>query len=105
MDHGGFREADVKRFCLFAFDLRWAYVTAVRPLWNEPRPQLLHTLPDAAGFLVLRPQQIAEPEGFPAYWSNCLGDDYILHKHAYLVPVVENLSGAPRPNLSQAATA
>ena len=90
---------------MFAFDMRWAYVTAVRPLWNEPRPQLLHVAPEAGGFLVVRPQRIAEPEGYPAYWTTAIGDDYVLHKHAFYVPGVENLSGAPRPNLSALAEA
>ena len=80
-----------------------AYVTSVRPLWNEPRPQLLHALPDAKGFLAIRSQQVADPEGFPALWTDCLADDHALHKDAFLVPVVSNLSGGPRPNLSEAA--
>lgn len=99
----GFNAANLRRYCIFSFDVRWAYVTAVRPTWNEPRPQLLHVLPDAAGFLVVRSQRIADPEGFPAAWCSCLADDYALHKHAFLIPVVSNLSGAPRPNLSAAA--
>jgi len=99
----GFVKGNVLRFCTAAFDMRWAYVTALRPMWNEPRPQLLHILPDALGFLMLRPQQIADPEGFPAYWTTCLADDHALHKDGFLVPTIENLSGAPRPNLSETA--
>ena len=101
----GFVEGSVQRFCMSAFDMRWAYVTAVRPMWNEARPQLLHILPDARAFLLVRPQQIAQPEGFPAYWSTCLAEDHALHKNPFLVPVMENLSGAPRPNLSEKASA
>ena len=99
----GYNEQKLLRFCFFAFDMRWAYVTSVRPLWNEPRPQLLHALPDAKGFLAIRSQQVADPEGFPGLWTNCLADDHALHKDAFLVPVVSNLSGDPRPNLSEAA--
>ena len=105
LNREGYVPANIQKLCLFAFDMRWAYVTPVRPMWNEPRPQLLHVLPESSGFLVLRPQQIAEPEGFPAYWTTCLADDYVLHKHAFAVPVIENLSGAPRPNLSASAIA
>jgi len=101
----GFDDNNVKRFYMYAFDLRWAYATEVRPLWNEPRPQLQHLLSEAEGFLVLRPQQIADPEGFPAYWSSCLFHQHGMHKDGYLVPVVENLSGAPRPNLSDTVLA
>jgi hypothetical protein len=103
MQAEGYLAANIQRYTFFAFDRRWAYVTPIRPLWNDPRPQLLHILPDAAGFLVVRPQRIAQPEGYPAYWTSCLGDDYVLHKHAFYIPIVENLSGAPRPNLSPAA--
>ncbi len=104
LEQEGFQEANVRRYCFYAFDARWAYTTAAGPLWNRPRPQLLHTAPDSGGFLVLREQQIADPEGFPGLWSTSLADDSALHKHAFLVPLVENLSGAPRPNLSPAAT-
>ena len=99
----GYREQSLMRLSLFAFDTRWAYVTTVRPVWNEVRPSLLHILPDARGFLLTRPQQIAQPEGFPAYWSSCLAEDHAIHKNPFLIPVVENLSGAPRPNLSDLA--
>ena len=101
----GFRSDNVVRYCFFAFDMRWAYKTEVRPFWNEPRPQLLHVRPEAAGFFVVRPHQVADPEGFPALWSNCLIDDHALHKDAFAIPMVENLSGAPRPNLSSSAIA
>ena len=101
----GFDPANVRRFCTSAFDMRWAYTTATPTVWNRVRPPLLHVLPDALGFLMLRPQRIADPEGFPAYWTTCLADDHALHKDGFLVPVVENLSGAPRPNLSETAAA
>ena len=100
-----FDEANIRRYHFTPFDVRWAYITTVRPLWNEPRPQLLHILPDAAGFLTVRAQGIADPEGYPACWTPLIGDDHALHKDAFFVPVVENLSGAPRPNLSAAAAA
>ncbi len=99
----GYNDIHVRRFSVAAFDMRWAYATTVPTVWNRIRPQLLHILPDAHGFLVVRLQQIAEPEGFPAYWSACLAHQHALHKDCYLIPVVENLSGAPRPNLSEAA--
>lgn len=101
----GFIQGNVKRYAFFAFDTRYAYTTVQPTVWNRIRPPLLHLLPDARGFLLLRQQRIAEPEGFPAYWTTCLADDYVLHKHAFLVPVVDNLSGTPRPNLSKAAIA
>ena len=103
LEEEGYAPENIRRYCMFAFDMRWAYVTPIRPLWNEPRPQLLHVAPEARGFLVVRPQRIAEPEGYPAYWTASIGDDYVLHKHAFYVPAVENLSGTPKANLSPLA--
>lgn len=100
----GFRSGALRRYWLRAFDTPWAYVTERRPIWNEPRPQLQHILPDAAGFLVTRPAAVADPEGWPVCWTPLLGDNDALRGHAYYFPTVENLSGAPRPNLSAAST-
>lgn len=100
----GFRERALQRYWLRPFEIPWSYVTARRPVWNEPRPQLQHMLPDAAGFVVTRPAAVADPEGWPVCWTPLLGDNDALRGHAYYLPVIENLSGAPRPNLSPAAT-
>jgi hypothetical protein len=95
--------SNLKRYTFFSFDMRYAYTTEQSTVWNRVRPQLLHLLPEAQGFLVVRSQRIADPEGFPAYWTTSLADDRTLHKHAFMIPVVDNLSGSPRPNLSEAA--
>ena len=73
------------------------------PCGTSHGPSSSTSSPDADSFFVIRPQQIADPEGFPAYWTTCLADDHALHKDGFLVPIVENLSGAPRPNLSSTA--
>lgn len=78
----GYRPDNIRRYQFFAFDMRWAYISEVRPLWNEPRPQLMHVLPDAGGFLVIRDQQIADPEGCPAFWANNVSDGHATHKDA-----------------------
>ena len=63
--------------------------------------------PDAARFPnALRPQRIADPEGFPRVLDHLpCRRSCVLHKDGFLVPIVENLSGAPRPNLSETAVA
>ncbi|MDA8049247.1 MAG: hypothetical protein M0002_04445 [Rhodospirillales bacterium] len=48
---GVFSERQIVRYFLRPFDLRWTYTTPDRPIWNEPRPELLRTLPVAGGFL------------------------------------------------------
>lgn len=90
----------LKPYFVRPFDKAWAYVTAVRPVWNEPRPALLHVLPDAGGFVVSRVAGVANPEGFPLCYTPLLGDDHAMRADAYYAPIIENLSGAPRANLS-----
>ena len=86
------------------FDMRWAYITDVPSLWNRSRPELQHLLPVAEGFLTTRVHGIADPEGFPTCFTRALCDQHAQHKDIYLIPIIENLSGAPRPNLSDTAT-
>jgi hypothetical protein len=86
------------------FDIRWAYASQVPGLWNRSRPDLLHILPDAAGFFATRLQAVAEPEGHPTCYAQSLCDQHELHKDVFLIPYFENLSGAPRPNLSESTS-
>ncbi|MBV9251777.1 MAG: hypothetical protein JO227_21360 [Acetobacteraceae bacterium] len=76
----------------------WAYATPIRPIWNEPRPELLRVLSVAAGFLATRPAGVAKPEGVPLAWTPLLGDDHALRTDAYYAPVF--LDGSGKPNLS-----
>ena len=103
--HTAFNDTAIVRYVRRVFDTQWAYVTDRRPIWNEPRPQLIHLLPDASGFFISRPQGVAQPEGFISAWSPTLVDNDALRGHAYLSPVVDNLSGSSRPNLSDALLA
>ena len=78
-----FYDRNVQRYFTRPFDLRWAYATSERPIWNEPRPELLRTLPTAGGFLSTRPAGVANPEGVPMTWTPRLGDNDALRGHAY----------------------
>jgi Type ISP C-terminal specificity domain len=100
----GYSALKVQRFMLRPFDIRWAYVSQVPGLWNRSRPDLAHILPDAGGFLATRLQAIAEPEGHPTCYAHSLCDQHALHKDVFLIPYFENLSGAPRPNVSDLAS-
>ena len=86
------------------FDVRWAYATPVRPVWNEPRPALLKTQAASEGFLVTRPAGVAKPEGFPVTWTPLLGDNDALRGHAYFAPCRTG-DGGGHANLSSAARA
>lgn len=100
-----YRDGYIQRYLVRPFDLRWAYATPERPIWNEPRPELLRTLPTAGGFLATRPAGVANPEGFPLAWTRLLGDNDALRGHAYYTPVFQQTNGTPSPNLSPAARA
>jgi hypothetical protein len=100
----GYQPSNLVPYIMRPFDVGYAYASRVRPLWNEPRPQLIHILPDAGGFLASRPSGVAEPEGWPVFWTRRLGDNDAQRGHSYYAPIVENLSGAPRPNLSERAS-
>lgn len=98
-----FSERNMIRYFLRPFDSRWAYATPDRPIWNEPRPELLRTVPTAGGFLATRPAGVANPEGLPLSWTPLLGDNDALRGHAYYTPVFHRANGTPEANLSPAA--
>ncbi len=98
-----FSGASIVRYFKRAFDTCWVYPTAVRPIWNEPRPELLRTLPIAGGFLSSRPAAIADPEGLPIIWTPLLGDNDALRGHAYYLPRFRRLGHGICANLSVSA--
>ncbi|MDE2582509.1 MAG: N-6 DNA methylase, partial [Rhodospirillales bacterium] len=100
-----YEDARIVPYFLRPFDQRWAYVTPLRPVWNEPRPELLRVLPVANGFIGTRPSGVANPEGVPLTWTPHLGDDHALRTDAYYAPMQLRGDGHPRANLSQAARA
>ena len=92
----------IVRYTLRPFDTRWAYYTSVRPVWNEPRPQLWTQCRGGNEFLMTRPSGVASPEGIPFHFTKYLGDNDFLRGHAYYFPV--RLKGqVTRANLSAIA--
>ena len=84
----GFKPEQVVRYFVRPFDFQYCYYTSVRPLWNEPRPQLWdwHSIP-LNQFLVSRQVRGGEPEGPPVYFVRCIGDDHALRTDAYFFPM------------------
>ena len=82
----GFQQENIVRYAVRPFDLRWCYYSAVNPLWNRARPSLRAQLWSGNSFLVSRPAGIANPEGFPLWFSSTLGDNDALRGHAYYFP-------------------
>jgi len=77
----------LRRYALRPFDTRWCYYTAVRPVWNEPRPTLWAQAWPGNRFLMTRPGGVASPEGVPLSLTNCLGDNDYQRGHAYCFPL------------------
>ena len=83
----------VVRYSVRPFDVRNAYYTEARPLWNEPRPQLREQASPGNVFLASRKAGVADPEGPPAFFTRCLGDNDALRGHAYYMPFRKHVSG------------
>jgi predicted helicase len=83
----------LKRYALYPFDNRWCYYSSVRPLWNEPRPELVSQRADAAPFLIVRRFAERPKEGSPAFFTSALPDYHLLRPNAVAIPL--RLSSAP----------
>lgn len=97
-----FRDAAIHRYLFRPFDVGWAYATTIGTVWNRARPGLLHALPDARGFIMSRVAGVANPEGWPLWYTPLLGDDHAMRDDAFYIPFIDNSSGARRANLSEA---
>jgi hypothetical protein len=77
-DSETFDEARLKRYSLYPFDNRWCYYSSVRPLWNEPRPELVSQRADEESFLIVRRFAERPKEGRPAFFTSALPDYHLL---------------------------
>lgn len=76
-------EASIVHYLVRPFDLRFAYFTAVRPIWNESRPGLWDQYQIENSFLMSRMVKGGNPEGVPFFFTKALGDDHSLRTDAY----------------------
>lgn len=89
---------DVSRICryaLYPFDDRWCYYSSVRPLWNEPRPELVSQRPDAESLFVVRRFAERPKEGRPATVTSALPDYHLLRPNAVAIPMRLRVSSPP----------
>ena len=77
----------IVRYVLRPFEVKWAYYTPVRPIWNEPRPSLYRHLFTGNRSLVSRPDASASPEGNPFYIVGTLADFDFIRGHSYHFPI------------------
>ena len=115
----GFRQDAIVRFVSRPLDVQWAYVDTTDKLWNEDRRELAVHAQPGNWFLVVRRRAPRADDGAAMLPASCLGDQHVLHKDAYFVPVKRYSSSsqqaggeqgglftvAPQPNISDKAAA
>jgi type ISP restriction-modification system protein len=77
----------LRRYALYPFDTRWCYYSAVRPLWNEPRPLLFPQHWPGNRFIVVRMMAERPHEGVPMIVSSALPDHHLLRPNVVAIPV------------------
>ena len=82
-----FALANVRRYALYPFDLRWAYHSNVRPLWNEPRPALAAQAWSGNGFFVARRNAERPHENVPVTFTTQLPDYHLLRPNVVAIPI------------------
>jgi hypothetical protein len=82
----GFDPARIVRYASLPLDTRWAYHTGVRPIWNEPRPDLVSVARDGNRFLVSRMMAERPQEGVPVLPTTALPDYHLLRPNIRAFP-------------------
>lgn len=81
-----FRTERLRRYAVRPFDSQHCYYSGVRPLWNEPRPNLWAQCWPGNSFLLSRRRPGKVPEGAPMYFTPILSDDHLLSPDAACFP-------------------
>ena len=85
-----FSDAALRRIVLLPFEIRWAYHTNVRPLWNEPRPELTARVFPGNGFVVTRVRSRRPEEGLPIFFTPLLSGYHLLDPNSHPLPILAN---------------
>ncbi len=93
------------RYAILPLDNRWAYHSAARPLWNEPRPELLAQQAKDEPFLICRRFAERPREGKPGYLTTALPDYHLLRPNVVAIPMrlANNLPDAVLETTSQSS--
>jgi hypothetical protein len=83
----GFDAGRIARYALHPLDHRWCYYSAVRPLWNEPRPDLEAQHWPGNAFIVTRMMAERAREQSAIIFTSALPDYHLLRPNAVAIPV------------------
>jgi len=96
-----FTKEAVRPLLIRPMDYRWCYYTALRPIWNEPRPRYVEQLWPGNAALVTRRKGVASPEGVPFFFTKTIGFQHALHTDAYFIPLQIRNTDKPKAHPSQ----
>lgn len=85
------KRGKIVRILDYVFDVRYAYYTSIRPIWNDHRPALWRQFKDGNKFLVSRPQRGNDNEGFPVFFTTSLGSNWAIRGDATYFPFKNNI--------------
>ncbi|MBV8868772.1 MAG: hypothetical protein JOY65_05065 [Acetobacteraceae bacterium] len=97
-----FSEQAIRKIAIYPYDFRWGYHTNVRPIWNEPRPELVARVFEGNGFVVTRLRSRRQDEGVPLVWTTSLAGHHLLDPNSCPLPI---FAARARANLSTPARA
>lgn len=84
---GGLAAGRFAQISLQPFNRQWAFHTNVRPIWNEPRPEVAGQQERGNTFIVTRLQARKPGEGIPVYSTRDLPGYHSLDPNAHPLPV------------------
>jgi hypothetical protein len=83
-----FSPTNVRRYSLYPFDNRWCYHTNLRPLWNEPRPEVTAQSWPGNRFFITRAFSERPHEWTVMTATRLLPDYHLLRPNAVAIPVM-----------------
>lgn len=96
---------DPNQDSLYPLDNRFCYYSSVRPLWNEPRPELIAQRPDDEPFFITRRFAERPKEGCPATVTTALPDYHLLRPNAVAIPMRLRVNPSPESSGPQTGIA
>jgi hypothetical protein len=92
----------IRRYSLLPLDNRWCCWTGTRPLWNEPRPELVGWIDGETRIFVTRMNAERPNENVPALVTRTLPDYHLLRPNVVAIPVRLHGASGAAPNLLSA---
>jgi len=81
-----FDQNNFRRYSTAPFDIRWCYWSANRPMWNEPRPDLVAQHWSGNSFLYVRRFGRKTDERFPVFSGSALPDLHLMDPDILAIP-------------------